>query len=125
MDAIKALIDTGLFSMLDMLLLGIIGVLVYFVFIKNSKAQSDINQTVAGMKALLEEERHQTQALSKTVYEIRKQMDTEKEKNFALREEIIILKQENARLQSLVTQMEQLVKQYQEEIKLLKQERGF
>lgn len=125
MDAIKALIDTGIFSMLDMLLLGIIGVLVYFVFIKNNKAQTDINQTVAGMKTLLEEERRQTEALSKTVYEIRKQMDTEKEKNFALREEIIILKQENSRLQSLVTQMEQLVKQYQEEIKLLKQERGF
>ena len=76
------------------------------------------------MRALIEEERAQTQALSHTVHEIRKEMAHEQEKTFALREEILALKQENMRLQNLVTQMEAIVEQYKQEITELKEERG-
>lgn len=123
MDAFVKLVSEGGLSLIDSILICIIGLLVYFVFLKQDKSQSDITQTVAGMKSLLEEERHQTEALSKTVYQIRKEMEQEKEKTYALREEILVLKQENLRLQNLVTKMEQMVKEYQEEIKRLKGEK--
>lgn len=123
MDAFVKLVSGGGLSLIDSILICIIGLLVYFVFLKQSKSQSDITQTVAGMRSLLEEERHQTEALSKTVYQIRKEMELEKEKTYALREEILVLKQENLRLQNLVTKMEEMVKEYQEEIKRLKGEK--
>lgn len=123
MDAFVKLVSEGGLSLIDSILICIIGLLVYFVFLKQNKSQSDITQTVAGMKSLLEEERHQTEALSKTVYQIRKEMEQEKEKTYVLREEILVLKQENLRLQNLVTKMEQMVKEYQEEIKRLKGEK--
>lgn len=124
LDVIKALIESGMFSPLNVLLMGVIGVLVYFVFIKNSRATADVNATINGMRALIEEEREQTKTLSHTVYEIRREMEHEQEKTFALREEILALKQENLRLQNLVTQMESIVEQYKQEISELKSERG-
>ena len=122
MDAFVKLIANGGLSLVDSILICIIGILVYFVFLKQNKSQTDINKTVDGMKVLLEEERHQTEALSKTVYQIRKEMECEREKTYVLREEILVLKQENMRLQNLVSQMESMIKEYQEEIKRLKGE---
>lgn len=124
MEVITALIESGLFNTINVLLIGVIGILLYFVFIKQKNSENQINNTVEGMKILLEEEREHTQILSKTVYEIRGEMEKEREKNYALRDEILVLKNENIRLQNLVTQMEQLVKQYQEEIETLKNERN-
>lgn len=123
MEGFLQLMSSGALSLIDMVLIAIIGLLVYFLTIKQKDSESKLNNTVEGLHILLEEERLQTNALSKTVHEIRKEMKTEQEKNFALREEILVLKQENLRLQNLVTQMEKLVQTYQEEIKLLKQER--
>lgn len=116
MEGLIELMGSGHLSFLDMVLVAIIGLLVYFMTIKMKSSENHMNNTVAGLKSLLEEERRQTEGLSRTVYEIRKEMKAEQEKNFALREEILVLKNENMRLQSLVTQMEQLVKQYQEEL---------
>lgn len=124
MDVIKVLIESGGFSLIDMILLAVIGILIYFMTIKQRDNESNVSSAIDGMQALIQEERHQTEALSRTVYTIRQEMEKEREKNFALREEILILKQENIRLQNLVTQMETLVKQYQDELFELKNSKG-
>lgn len=120
MDALVALMTSGTLSLIDLVLVAIIGVLVYMMTVRQKASENQLNNTVNGMKLLLEEERHQTEALSKTVYEIRKEMKHEQDKNFELREEILALKNENLRLQNLVTQMEALVKQYQAELAMYK-----
>ena len=124
MEAIKALIDSGMFSVIDLVLLGFIGVLLYFITVKQKSNESNVSNAIDGLQALLEEERAQTQALSKTVYTIRQQMEIEREKTYELREEILTLKNENMRLQTLVTQMDTLIQQYKEEIERLKSERN-
>ena len=124
MEAIKALIDSGMFSVIDLVLLGFIGVLLYFITIKQKSNESNVSNAIDGLQALLEEERAQTQALSKTVYTIRQQMEVEREKTYELREEILTLKNENMRLQTLVTQMDTLIQQYRAEIERLKAEGG-
>lgn len=124
MDFILELMKNGSFSLLDIILLASIGVLIYIITIKMKQSENQVNNTVEGMCKLLEEERMQTEALSKVVFQVKKEVELEKEKNFALREEILVLKNENMRLTNLVTQMEKLIEQYKEEIKILKSERG-
>ena len=119
---IVELMGSGMFSILDLLLIAVIGIMAYFLIAKMKCSESYVNTTIEGMRSLLEEERKQTEALSKTVYTIRKEINNEKEKNFALREEIIILKQENIRLQNVVTQMEELIKEYKQQIEELREE---
>ena len=123
MDSIKALIDSGMFSLLDIVLLGAIGVLLYLISIKQRHNETTVHDAIDSMQTLLEEERAQTQALSKTVFAIRQQVELEREKTYELREEILTLKNENMRLQNLVTQMDTLIQQYKEEIERLKLER--
>lgn len=123
MDSVKALIDSGMFSMLDIVLLGAIGVLLYLIGIKQRHNETTVHDAIDSMQTLLEEERAQTQALSKTVYTIRQQVELEREKTYELREEILTLKNENMRLQNLVTQMDSLIQQYKEEIEKLRLER--
>lgn len=124
MEAISALIGSGSLGVVESILVCVIGVLVYFVFIKQKNSENYMNNTIAGMQTLLHEEKEQTQFLAKEVTTIRTQMELEKEKTYQLREEILVLKNENIRLQNLVTQMEALVQQYKEEIEVLRKERG-
>lgn len=123
MEALITLLQGGMFSLLDIVLVGIIGLILYFMRHHVSNNQKDVQDTINGLQILLNEERIQTQALSNVVYEMKKDAELEKDKNYALREEILELKAENRRLQTLVTQMDNLIKQYQHEIEVLKEER--
>lgn len=115
MEAIKALIESGMFSVLDLLLFGVIGVLLYFITSKQKSNENNINNTIDGMQALLEEERIQTQALSKTVHLIRCEMEKEREEKWLLKEQILLLKAENERLKSLVADLERIVTNLRDE----------
>ena len=116
MEVLKAVVDSGFFNAIDLILFAIIGILMWFLTNKMRTSENYMNNTVEGMKELLEEERIQTDKLSKVVYEVRKEIEREREKNYSLREEVLQLKAENMRLQALVSQMESLVQQYKEEL---------
>lgn len=115
MEAIKALIESGVFSVIDLLLLGVIGVLLYFITTKQKSNEGNLNNTIEGMQSLLEEERIQTQALSKTVHMIRCEMEKEREEKWLLKEQILLLRAENERLKSLVADLERVVANLRDE----------
>ena len=121
MDALVALMSSGTLSVIDLILVAIIGVLVYMMTIRQKASESELKNTVDGMRVLLEEERANTTALSKTVYTIRKEMEEEREEKWLLKEQILTLKAENERLKNVVADLELIVKNLREENeKLLK-----
>lgn len=122
MEAIKALIESGMFSVIDILLIGVIGILLYLITAKQKNNETTLSSTIEGMQALIEEERLQTQTLSKTVYSIRVEMEKEREEKWLLKEQILLLKAENERLKMVVADLEKIVANLHEENnKLLKQ----
>lgn len=122
MDVVQSLIESGVFSVIDMILLATVGILIYFLSIKKGKAESYVNSTIEGMKIMMDEEKAHTQELSRTVGEIRKDMERERDEKWILKEQILTLKAENERLKLVVADLEHIVANLREENnKLLKQ----
>lgn len=122
MEIITALIESGLFSPTNLVLFGVVGLLLYFMNTKQKNNEANVQSTIEGMQTLLEEERQQTEILSKTVYTIRVEMEKERDEKWLLKEQILLLKTENERLKMVVADLERIVANLREEnIKLLKQ----
>ena len=115
MDVINALIESGMFGIVDLLLLGFIGVLVYFVFIKSNNMNVYTNSTIEGLKTQIEDEHKNVNELSKVVYQVRKELETERQEKWQLKEQVLLLQVENEKLKQMVKDLEAMVELLTEE----------
>ena len=118
METLVSLMESGMFSVIDLLLLAIIGMLIYFMVTK-------IHSNDKRVTACMEDEHKTVEKLSGIVYKLREEMEQEREEKWVLKEQISLLRIENERLRGTVEDLQKLVETLKEEnARLIEQLRG-